>query len=131
MRGCTCSGPTLCPACTELLAWAQRQGVVPPAEVPAISERAFQQAVLRMAREAGYTFAYHTYRSTKSMGGFPDLILCHREPGHECYAVELKTDTGVVSQAQTAWLQALAGSTGLVTGVWRPADLPQIRKWLC
>jgi hypothetical protein len=81
---------------------------------------------MRLAKDAGWTFAYHTYRSTKSMGGFPDLILCHREPGHVCYAIELKTDTGIVSHAQAAWLEALGSCTGIVADVWRPAMLQEI-----
>lgn len=127
MHGCTCRGLTLCVQCHQL---AQRAGVLAPVEAPAVSEKVFQAAVLRIAREAGYTFAYHTYRSTKSMGGFPDLILCHqdahREPGWPIWAVELKTDTGVVAQAQRAWLEALRGSRNVITRVWRPGDWPQI-----
>jgi hypothetical protein len=95
-----------------------------------VSEKAFQHAVMRVAREAGYTFAYHTYRSTKSMGGFPDLVLAHREPGHPLYVCELKTDTGQLSQAQEAWLKALAGSTGVVSAVWRPAQWQEIVEQL-
>jgi hypothetical protein len=88
---------------------------------PLVSEKAFQAAVLRVAKAAGWTFAYHTYRSTKSMSGFPDLVLCHRDPGGPLYAVELKTDTGQLTKAQEAWLQALAGSTGVVAATWRPS----------
>jgi hypothetical protein len=87
-------------------------------------------AVVRLAREAGYTFAYHTYRSTKSLGGFPDLILCHQEPGHVCYAIELKTDTGHLTPAQAAWLSALGKCTGVVAETWRPSALDEIVKRL-
>jgi hypothetical protein len=114
----------LCDFCTAL---AQRAGVLDPPAVQAVSEAVLQRAVLRVAKEAGWTFAYHTYRSTHSMGGFPDLILCHREPGlHPMLAVELKTDTGQVSLAQEAWLKALAGSTGVVAATWRPAMWEEI-----
>jgi hypothetical protein len=37
------------------------------------------------------------------------------------YAVELKTDVGQLTQAQEAWLAALAGSTGVVAATWRPS----------
>jgi len=93
---------------------------------PHVSEKAFMAAVVRLARQEGYTFAYHTYRSTKSVSGFPDLVLCHRDPGHVCYAVECKTDTGQCTKAQEAWLAALAGSTGVVSAVWRPAMWSEI-----
>ena len=99
-------------------------------QVQPVSEKAFQAAVVRIARDAGYTFAYHTYRSTKSPSGFPDLILCHKDPGHVCYAVELKINTGQVTPAQQAWLEALAGCTGVVSAVWRPKDLSSIIEQL-
>jgi hypothetical protein len=123
MRGCTCRGPALCPQCRSL---AERAGILPPPVVPAVSESVFQRAVMRVAREAGWTFLYHTYKSTKSMGGFPDLILCHRdahlEPGrYPVLAIELKTDEGQLTKAQEAWLAALAGSSGVVSAVWRPS----------
>jgi VRR-NUC domain len=97
---------------------------------PLVSEKALQAAVLRVAKKAGYTFAYHTYRSTRSPSGFPDLILCHRDPGHVCYAVECKTDSGQVTPAQEAWLAALAGSTGVVSAVWRPSQWTAIVEQL-
>lgn len=95
-----------------------------------VSEQAFMQAVVRIAKAAGYTYAYHTYRSTRSPSGFPDLILCHKDPGHVCYAIETKTDTGQVTPAQQAWLEALAGCTGVVAEVWRPANLEEICRKL-
>jgi len=100
-------------------------GVAPPAP-PAMTERAFQSAVVRVAREAGWDFRYHTHNSRRSPSGFPDLILCHRDPGQVCYAVECKTDTGACTKAQEAWLAALAGSTGVVSAVWRPQDWESI-----
>lgn len=94
-----------------------------PDPLPALTEAVWQSAVRRIAKDAGYTFAYHTYRSTRSPSGFPDLILCHKDPGHVCYAVELKTDVGQVTPAQQAWLTALAGCTGVVAEIWRPSDM--------
>jgi hypothetical protein len=100
-----------------------------PGRPTTISEDVFQRAVMRIAVQAGW-LAYHTYRSTKSLGGFPDLILapgptCEAEP-RVLYGVELKTDTGIVSAAQQAWLEALAGCSGVVAEVWRPAQLEEI-----
>jgi hypothetical protein len=91
-----------------------------------VSEAAFMAAVVRIARQAGYTFAYHTYRSTRSPSGFPDLILCHTDPGQVCYAIETKTETGIVSQAQQAWLEALGQCRGVIAEVWRPSMLEEI-----
>jgi hypothetical protein len=125
MRGCTCRGLTLCPQCAF---YAARAGVIPPLldSSTQLSEAAFQSAVLRLAKDAGWTFAYHTYRSTKSMGGFPDLILCHREPGHVCYAIELKREDGQVTPAQAAWLTALGQCTGVVAEVWKPSMFSEV-----
>ena len=91
-----------------------------------ISEAAFMAAVVRLARQYGWEHVYHTYRSTRSPSGFPDLILCHKDPGHVCYAIECKTDTGQVTPAQQAWLEALGGCTGVVAEVWRPSDMENI-----
>ena len=98
--------------------------VTPPAPV---SEEVWQAAVMKVAKDAGF-LAYHTYRSRKSAEGFPDIVLCHAiaGQGHPLYLVELKTDTGIVSQAQAAWLEALAGCTGVVAEVWRPADMAHV-----
>jgi len=101
---------------------------------PHLSERAFMQAVLRLAKDAGWTFAYHTHNSRRSPVGFPDLILAHRNALHErgwpIWAVELKTDTGEVTPAQQAWLDALAGSRNVVSAVWRPSMWEEIVEQL-
>ena len=93
------------------------------------SEKAFQSAVVRLAKQYGW-LAYHTFDSRRSPSGFPDLVLapgptCHNDP-RLCYAVELKTETGQVTLAQQAWLEALAGCTGVVAEVWRPSQLQEI-----
>jgi VRR-NUC domain len=128
-----CTSTRWCDQCRQLAARAGLildAGAPPPMARPIVNEKVFQDAVMRTAREAGWTFLYHTYRSTNSMGGFPDLVLCHREPGHVCYAVELKTDEGQVSAAQQAWLQALSGSTGVVSAVWRPSQWQELVEQL-
>jgi uncharacterized membrane protein len=67
MRGCTCHGPALCPWCTAL---AQRAGVLAPVEAPALSEAAWQAAVVRMATAAGF-MCYHTWDARRSPSGWP------------------------------------------------------------
>ena len=93
---------------------------------PLVSEKAWQQAVVQLVRQHGYGLSYHTFDSRRSPSGFPDLIAVHREPGHPCYAVELKTDIGQVTPAQQAWLEALGGCTGVVAEIWRPAMLQEV-----
>lgn len=88
-----------------------------------ISEKAFMSAVVRLARQQEY-LVYHTWSSKRSPEGFPDLI-CARA-GSPLLAIETKTDTGQVTPAQAAWLEALGGCTGVVAEVWKPAQLQEI-----
>lgn len=88
-----------------------------------VSEAAFMSAVVRLARQQHY-LVYHTWSSKRSPEGFPDLI-CARA-GSPLLAIEVKTDTGHVTPAQAAWLEALAGCTGVVSEVWRPSALDEI-----
>jgi hypothetical protein len=88
-----------------------------------ISEAAFMQAVVKLARQQQY-LVYHTYTSKRSPEGFPDLI-CARA-GSPLLAIETKTDTGQPTAAQEAWLTALGSCTGVVAEVWRPSMLQEI-----
>jgi hypothetical protein len=99
--------------------------VIPPLLDSAhqLSEKAFMAAVVRLAREHGY-MVYHTWNSKKSPEGFPDLV-CARA-GSPLLAIETKTDAGQVTPAQAAWLEALAGCTGVVSEVWRPSMLSEV-----
>lgn len=95
----------------------------------AVTERAWQAQVEGVARFGGW-LAYHapdnSPRRSRSGAtyvqnvrrGFPDLVLVR---GRRLLAVELKTETGVVSPDQVAWLTALAGA-GAEVAVWRPRD---------
>lgn len=56
-------------------------------------------------------------------GGFPDLVIARRGV---VLHVELKTDTGRLSQDQKHWLEAM-GDSGRV---WRPRDWDEIEKEL-
>ena len=96
----------------------------------AFTERALQSAVVRLLRQHGYTFCYHTFDSRRSPSGFPDLIACHQEPGHPLLALEAKTATGHVTLPQAAWLGALAQAAGIHAQVVRPADLEALLKRL-
>ena len=89
----------------------------------ALTEKALQSAVQRLARAAGYTFQYHTWDSRRSMFGYPDLTLVHRDPGHPLLMLECKTATGHLTLPQQAWLDALAQCTAVHAQVVRPADL--------
>lgn len=88
-----------------------------------MSEDQLLQAVRDLALIRGW-LAYHTYRSTRSEPGFPDLVLVHKRTGQIVFA-ELKSATGLLSKAQHAWLAALRlrQRPGVAVHVWRPADL--------
>jgi hypothetical protein len=90
-----------------------------PDRVPAtrFSEEQLQDWVVTYARLQGW-LAYHTLDSRGSESGFPDLVLVR---GGVVLFRELKTETGVVSPAQGAWITALEGA-GQDVAVWRPRD---------
>jgi hypothetical protein len=116
----------------EFALFMRHMGVNRP-QIQPVSEKAFMSAVVRLAKQHGW-LCYHTWSSKKSPEGFPDLILApgpdwqQRHPGQTpvLYAIELKTDTGQLTPAQAAWLEALGQCTGVVSEVWRPADLDAI-----
>ena len=90
----------------------------PPQLPPALdcSEAEFQAWVVRQAQARGWRH-YHTHDSRRSPEGFPDLVMVR---DRTVYA-ELKTTTGVVSQDQREWLEALEAA-GDEVYLWRPAD---------
>jgi hypothetical protein len=79
-------------------------------------ENRFLERVRRLAREHGWA-TYHSYRSTRSEPGFPDLC-CVREVVLFC---ELKSATGKLTRDQHQWLSLLAHA-GCEVYCWRPRD---------
>jgi len=119
MRGCTCTGMTLCPTCHVL---AVRAGVVVPEAAPAITERAFQTAVLRVAKSSGWA-GYFTKDSRRSPSGFPDLVLVrppHADQPGTALFWELKSADGVLTLQQAHWLRLLSAVTQVEAGMYRP-----------
>lgn len=91
-----------------------------------LSEREFQGQVLELARLYGW-MAYHTYDSRKSAPGFPDLILA--KDGN-VLALELKSATGRLTEAQQEWLDALTDARIVFAGEVRPDDLDSIAQMM-
>lgn len=104
---------------------------------PALSERAWQEVVLELARL--YRWRAHHCRpaqrvsgrwSTPIQGdpGFPDLVLC----GHgRLILAELKTDarSSILDDQQAAWRDTLLAA-GVEWYCWRPRHLPEVREVL-
>ena len=93
-----------------------------------ISERDWQGQVMRLAFSRGWKH-YHAPdnkpingRIQKVVAGFPDLVLVKNE---RLIFAELKKELGVVAEAQTEWLEALA-LTGAECYVWRPSQLRDV-----
>lgn len=92
----------------------------------ATSERDFQGFVVSYAHLRGW-MVWHDNDSRGNIPGWPDLVLVR---DGVLMFVELKSEKGVVSKAQQAWLDALGGVEGVVTAVWRPSDGEQIMEAL-
>ena len=102
----------------------------------ALSETEFQSQIVQLARITGWR-VNHTRRSrgkggkwatTTSCIGFPDLTLWNPRH-HRVLFVELKTDTGKLTDEQTAVLQSLQDA-GADVRVWRPADWNVVQQIL-
>lgn len=88
----------------------------------AMTERDLQDCVVALARVLHFE-VYHTFLSVRSSPGFPDLLLARLGADGRTHmlAVELKSERGVVTEAQQQWLDLFAGA-GIAAHVWRPAD---------
>lgn len=99
-----------------------------PDPLPAITEAVWQATIMRLLKDAGY-MTFHVHDSRRSPSGWPDVAAI-KPAGGTLYLCELKTETGQVTPAQQAWLEALAGCTGVVAECWRPAMLQEIVETL-
>lgn len=90
------------------------------------SERGFQAALLEMAMLYGF-MAYHTWQSTHSAKGFPDLVFA--KDGRVIFA-ELKSEAGTLTVEQSKWLEVLRSVPGVEVYLWRPADFGVIHAIL-
>ncbi|HEX3331846.1 MAG TPA: VRR-NUC domain-containing protein [Gaiellales bacterium] len=92
---------------------------------PTVSEKAFQQSVIQLARLTRWRVFYDT-EPVGSPPGWPDLTLCR--DGVLLFR-ELKTDTGRLSPEQRRWEDDLQ-ACGMDVSVWRPRDWPVIEATL-
>ncbi len=87
-----------------------------------MSERDLQAEVVDLATRFGW-LVYHTYRSTRSEPGFPDLVLVRSE---RLIFAELKSEAGKLTMAQENWMVRLSLVPGIEAVVWRPSDLEDV-----
>ena len=92
---------------------------------PTMTERDFQSQVLDLARICGWK-AYHSWTSIHSAPGFPDLVLA-RPP--RLLFLELKSERGRLTPAQSEWLQTLA-ECNVDARVVRPSNFNELLEAL-
>lgn len=99
-----------------------------PASPPRITERQWQDAIVKTAKQFGYS-VYHTEFSIRSSPGFPDLVIV--KPPRVIFA-ELKSAKGKVSPAQQGWLDLLGDCDGVESYLWQVGadDLEAIARIL-
>jgi len=86
----------------------------------AMTEAELLQQVENLAHFHGWLKTYHTWNSRHSQAGWPDLVILRNG---RLLAVELKSQAGRMTKAQTEWLGLLETVPGIDTYVWRPNDL--------
>jgi len=101
---------------------------------PVVSEKQFQEAVIQLAKLHKWR-VYFTWNSIHSPAGFPDLCLIRRGKyprGTRLAFIELKTDTGKLTEAQREWIDDLRSVPGffIEVYVWRFSDFAVIEKIL-
>ena len=86
-----------------------------------MNEKQFQANVVELCKYLGY-LVYHTFDSRKSEPGWPDLVIVGR---NRIIYREIKTENGVVTDAQLKWGGAILAAGG-DWGVWRPEDMDNL-----
>lgn len=94
-----------------------RASVKPAVPLADMTEKVWQQSVSDLFRSLGWR-GYHTLRSKGSQPGYPDLTLAHPIQGRVLW-LELKSETGAVSDKQRDWIRTLADA-GAEVYVVRP-----------
>lgn len=96
----------------------------------ALSEKQFRQQILDLAHLLGWK-CYFTWASLHSPAGYPDLCMVRLS---RIIFVELKSESGKVTEAQQEWLDALAATGKVEVYLWRPSmmepDGGVILEWL-
>jgi hypothetical protein len=98
------------------------------AHPPRMTERQLQEAIIACAKLLHW-HCYHTWLSTRSAPGYPDLTMVRAS---RLLFVEVKSATGKLSPHQELWLGVLGGVPCVEVFVWRPEQWfdGTIERWL-
>ena len=89
-------------------------------------EAKLQDALLKVLKDLGFDFRYHTHDSRRSEEGFPDIAAINRDAGI-LWVAELKGLKTPTKPAQLEWLEAWDSVTRvIVPGVIHPADYDRV-----
>jgi len=86
---------------------------------PKITEKVWTAQFRQLVKTFGWE-AYHTFFSRFSERGFPDFVLYNTAQKRVMF-VELKTETGKLSEHQERWRDGLL-ACGQEFYCWRPSD---------
>lgn len=90
-----------------------------------LTEKELQAQLVEIAVLLGWRRIYHTFDSRRSSSGFPDLVLVR----DRVVFAELKSEKGVLADAQKQWLKALLDASAEAY-VIRPRHIDLIGKVL-
>jgi hypothetical protein len=93
-----------------------------------VTEKDFMAQVVRLARITGHK-VYHTHDSRHSAAGFPDLVIVRHHMPRPLF-VELKSNTGQLTEDQWGWRLVLENVPGADYRLWRPTDWDEIEATL-
>ncbi len=105
-----------------------------------VSEQSWQKQVEQTLALCGFdpALTYHTHDSRRSRAGFPDLVAFRYDHRGVTLAVlELKRETGPVTDGQTQWLNAWRAlatwqedPVRMIVGVFRPSQAEELWRLL-
>lgn len=87
-----------------------------------LSEEEFMAQVIQLLELCHWQY-YHTYRSTHSPAGFPDIAAVRENSDGSSSLVflEIKKEKGKLTVAQLEWLSLLDNVPGVIATVCRPS----------
>ncbi len=109
--------------------------MAPLLELGKLSEAEWQKQVIDLAHVYGWTVAHfrpartaHGWRTPVSADGkgFPDLVLVRHD---ELIFLELKSDTGRLSNEQKDWLEKLSKVPGISVALLKPSQFGDL-EWM-